>query len=38
LATGDKVECEVELSSTTSIRLRFNVAPASNSLRVIIIG
>ena len=38
VATGDKVECEVELSSTTSIRLRFNVAPASNSLRVIIIG
>lgn len=36
--TFDKVECEVELTSVNQITLRFNVAPASNSLRVVVIG
>tara|TARA_B110001452_G_scaffold16216_1_gene13306 strand:+ start:353 stop:1990 length:1638 start_codon:yes stop_codon:yes gene_type:complete len=33
-----KVECEIELTSTTITTFKFNVAPASNALRVVIIG
>ena len=32
------VECEIELTSTTVTTFKFNVAPASNALRVVIIG
>ena len=38
VAGMDKVECEVELTSTTTTTFKFNVAPASNALRVVIIG
>ena len=34
----DKVECEIELTSSTTTTFKFNVAPASNALRVVIIG
>ena len=33
-----QVECEIELTSTTVTTFKFNVAPASNALRVVIIG
>ena len=38
VAGGDKIECEIELTSTTVTTFKFNVAPASNALRVVIIG
>lgn len=38
VATKDKVECEIELTSSSVTTFRFNVAPAANSLRVVIIG
>tara|TARA_R110000744_G_scaffold43955_1_gene98231 strand:- start:1451 stop:2767 length:1317 start_codon:yes stop_codon:yes gene_type:complete len=38
VAGMDKVECEVELTSATTTTLKFNTAPAANSLRVVIIG
>ena len=34
----DKVECEVELTSANTVTLKFNVAPAADSLRVVIVG
>lgn len=39
-ATGtfDIVDCEVELTSVNQATLRFNTAPASNALRVVIMG
>tara|TARA_R110000868_G_scaffold289643_2_gene549903 strand:- start:114 stop:1367 length:1254 start_codon:yes stop_codon:yes gene_type:complete len=33
-----QVECEIELTSTTVTTFKFNTAPASNALRVVIIG
>ena len=33
-----KVECEIELTSTTTTTFKFNVAPTSNQYRVVIIG
>tara|TARA_R110002073_G_scaffold222691_5_gene382898 strand:+ start:3592 stop:5196 length:1605 start_codon:yes stop_codon:yes gene_type:complete len=38
VANMDKVECEIELTSTTTTTFKFNTAPASNALRVVIIG
>jgi hypothetical protein len=38
VSTDDVVVCEVELTSTTTITLKFNVAPTTNQYRVIIIG
>lgn len=38
VAGGDKVECEIELTSSTVTTFKFNVAPAANALRVVIIG
>jgi hypothetical protein len=38
VAGMDKVECEIELTSSTTTTFKFNVAPASNALRVVIIG
>ena len=38
VAAMDKVECEIELTSSTTTTFKFNVAPASNALRVVIIG
>jgi len=38
VAGMDKVECEVELTSATTTTLKFNVAPAADSLRVVIVG
>lgn len=38
VAAMDKVECEIELTSSTVTTFKFNVAPASNALRVVIIG
>ncbi len=38
VAGMDKVECEVELTSTTTTTFKFNVAPAVDALRVVIIG
>ena len=38
VAAMDKVECEIELTSTTTTTFKFNVAPALNALRVVIIG
>ena len=38
VASMDKVECEVELTSTTTTTLKFNVAPGASSLRVVITG
>ncbi len=35
---GDKVECEIELTGPNTTTFKFNVAPASGSLRVVIIG
>lgn len=39
-ATGtfDKVDCEMELTSVNQITFKFNTAPGSNALRVVIIG
>lgn len=34
----DMVECEIELTSSTVTTFKFNVAPASNAYRVVIIG
>lgn len=38
VATLDQVECETELTSANTTTLKFNVAPAASSLRVIITG
>jgi hypothetical protein len=38
VAGMDLVICEVELTSTTTTTLKFNVAPVASSLRVVIIG
>jgi hypothetical protein len=38
VAGMDKVECEIELTSSTTTTFKFNVAPAANALRVVIIG
>ena len=38
VASTDKVECEIELTSATVTTFKFNVAPASNALRVVITG
>jgi hypothetical protein len=38
VAGMDKVVCEVELTSVTTVTLKFNSAPAANSLRVVITG
>lgn len=38
VAGMDKVECEVELTSASTVTLKFNVAPAADSLRVVIVG
>ena len=38
VAAMDKVECEIELTSATTTTFKFNVAPALNALRVVIIG
>ena len=38
VAGGDKVECEIELTSASVTTFKFNVAPATNALRVVIIG
>jgi hypothetical protein len=38
VAGMDKVECEIELTSSSVTTFKFNVAPASNALRVVIIG
>jgi hypothetical protein len=38
VAGMDKVECEVELTSANTVTLKFNAAPATDSLRVVIIG
>jgi hypothetical protein len=38
VATGESVECDVLRSSTTQVNLGFAVAPAANSLRVIVQG
>lgn len=35
---GDKVICEVELTSSTVTTFKFNVAPATDALRVVIVG
>ena len=35
---GDKVECEIELTSASVTTFKFNVAPAASALRVVIIG
>ena len=37
-AANDLVICEVELTSTTTVTLKFNVAPTTNQYRVVIIG
>lgn len=37
-STNQLVECDVELTSATQVTFRFTTAPASNSLRVVIIG
>ena len=34
----DKVECEIELTSTTTTTFKFNTAPTTSSIRVVIIG
>lgn len=36
--TYDAVDCEIELTSVNSVTLKFNSAPAANSLRVNVIG
>jgi hypothetical protein len=38
VASTDKVECEIELTSATVTTFKFNTAPASNALRVVITG
>tara|TARA_R110002096_G_scaffold8986_1_gene36260 strand:- start:11847 stop:13613 length:1767 start_codon:yes stop_codon:yes gene_type:complete len=38
VSTMDQVECEIELTSTSVTTFKFNVAPAANALRVVIIG
>ena len=37
-AANDLVVCEIELTSTTTCTLKFNVAPTTNQYRVVIIG
>ena len=37
-APFDVVECDIEMTSTTTTTFRFNVAPAANAYRYIIIG
>jgi hypothetical protein len=37
-SSGSRVECGVDLTSTTTVTLKFNVAPTASSLRVVIIG
>ena len=37
-STGNKVECQITLTSASQTTFSFNVAPASNSIRVVIIG
>ena len=38
VASTDEVECETELTSATVTTFKFNTAPASNALRVVITG
>ena len=38
VASTDKVECEIELTSSTVTTFKFNVAPAASALRVVITG
>ena len=38
VSSGDKVECEVELTSSSVTTFKFNSAPATGALRVVIIG
>lgn len=38
LSSKDVVECDVDITSTTTITLIFAVAPASNAYRVIVVG
>ena len=38
VSTTDKVECEIELTSTSVTTFKFNVAPTSNQYRVVITG
>lgn len=38
VATGKKVMCDVTLLTTSSIRLNFASAPASNALRIVVVG
>ena len=38
VASTDEVECEIELTSATVTTFKFNTAPASNALRVVITG
>ena len=38
VAAMDKVECEIELTSTTTTTFKFNVAPLASALRVVIVG
>ena len=38
VATGDTIECDVKRNSTSQVTLGFAVAPASNSLRVVVQG
>lgn len=38
VSSGDLVECEVELTSTTVTTFKFNVAPTLDQYRVVIIG
>ena len=38
VAGMDRVECEIELTSSTTTTFKFNVAPALSALRVVIIG
>jgi len=38
VASMDKVECEIELTSSTTCTLKFNTVPTADSLRVVIVG
>jgi len=38
IATGETVECDVIRNSVSQVTLGFSVAPASNSLRVVVVG
>lgn len=38
VSTGETVECDVTRTSTSQVTLGFSVAPASNSLRAVIVG